>query len=286
MTIAMVLLAGCSSGGGGGTESPTSTSVDTTAGTTPTESPVHTTSAEPPMSSTPTPDGDGTPTPDEDGTPTPGGSDTNGSQLDARTMLSELNASDPFRNATQMEVSLINGSQNADILVKNDTDTQTQLIRFSQSSGGTLTLYTTPDYVAFRNTTSGEIRYGKPGGTVGTGVKFVAAFGILGGISYAGIVKWDKTGTTTIDGKSALVYESDSLNHTALNNKQNTDFGFDQNDVQSVDARMVVTRDGRIQSITVRIETSQTTVGSDLTVDYDDITITQPDWVDESKASS
>lgn len=250
LVAAMILLAGCS--GGGGTATPTDTET-----------------------------GNG------DGTTTPGSADGTDSQPSAQEALSDLNSSSssqPFANATEIEMTLFNGSDNVSLLIQNDSAAGTELIRLSSPSGGTQTFYNTTDYAALRNTTSGEVRYSEPGGNLGFGVAFASAFLLFGGLSYVGVVEWQQGGTTSIDGGSGFVYEADSLNETALSDQQNTDLGFQQGQVQSVDGRMVVSSEGRIQSITVEIETPDGTYGTDIALSYDPVTIQKPDWVDESQA--
>lgn len=251
LVAAMIVLAGCS--GGGGTATPTDGADDT-----------------------------------EDGTMTPGGDV--GPQPSTEEVFSSLNSSsggDPFGNATELDMTLYNGSDSTlTVLIQNNTDTGTQLTQFS-SEGETLTLYSTSDYVAQRNSTSGEIQYGEPDGNIGFGVNFAAAFALFAGLSYISLVEWEPAGTTSVNGGTGYVYEATSLNETALNNQGNQQMinpSFEQSDVQSVSGQMVVTSDIQFQSLTVEIETPDGTYGTDLSLRYDPVTIDKPDWVDESQA--
>jgi len=224
-----------------------------------------------------------------DGTPTnntTAADEMNMSQPSDPSELTNLSSGegDAFANATRIDATLFNGTEQLRLLTENDTAAGTQLLRINTSTGGTTTLYSTGDYTALRNTTSGEVEYGGPGSNIGFGVGFLSVFILAGSAGYAGLVEWDAAGTTTVDGESAFVYESDSLNETAFDERQRLNDGFEQGDVQSTDGRMVIGPDGRIYSINVEIETADGTFGTDMSIGYDDITITKPGWVDESEA--
>jgi hypothetical protein len=267
---AMILLAGCS-GGGGGAASPTEDSgTDAPATGTPTDGSS--------MEATPT-DGssmEATPTPDDDS------SDTDSQSGGGGTLVSAV-SDDPFGDATVTDGTWYNGTEQSSALIRNDTDAGRELIELTRPSG-TTSLYTTDDYVAVRNGTTGEVQYGGPDSFIGAGVAFEAGFTAYGVVFYIGAVEWEQTTTTTVDGEAADVYESDSLNETALNSNRNLNLGFEQSDVQSVDGRIVIGSDGKIQSANVQIETADGTYGGDLSLEYDDITVTKPSWVDESQA--
>lgn len=256
LTAMMILVAGC--GGGGGTATPTET---------------------------PEPDDEGTMTPDGD-TPMDGDTD---SQPNVSTALSNLSSSGSgsgtFGNAAEVDATLYNGSEQINLLIQNDTAANRTLIRLGSPSGGTNTLYSTSEFTALQNTTSGQVQYGEPNGNLGFGVAFAAVFIFAGSVAYAGIVEWEPAGTTS-DG--SYVYEADSLNETALNQNddqsQSLTPGFDQSSVQSVDGRLVISSDGQLQSINVEIATADGTFGTDLTVSYDPVSVSQPGWVDESQA--
>ena len=316
LTALMVVLAGCSGGGTtttapADTDAPDTTADDsemdsaettaddgmdpatTTAGmegtTTADDGMEATTTADDGMDATPTPDDspETTTTTDDEmvETTTPDDSmdDTDGSQPAVSNVLSDSSDSDPFANATQIEMTLYNGSQQVDLLIQNDTDSNAQILQLSRDAG-TTTLYQTSDYVATRNTTSGEVQYGEPDGNVGFGVSFASALFLFSGLSYASAVEWDEAGTTTVDGTNAFVYEADSLNQSFFENQQGFQATIESGSVQSVDARAVIKENGRIDSIEVLMETDRGTVGSSLVVSYDDISVEKPDWVDESQA--
>jgi len=199
--------------------------------------------------------------------------------------LSAAADSSPLDNSTAVDMTLYNGSDQSDVLARNDTANSRELVSLtSQSTSGSV--YTTEDYVAARNGTTGEVEYGEPDSSVGSSTEFAAGFTLIGGLFYVGLVEWEESGTTTVDGEEAIVYESDSLNETALsqNEGSGTGFGFEQSEVQSVNGEFVVGQDGQVHSITVEIETPEGTYGIDMAFEYDDITVEKPDWVDESQA--
>jgi hypothetical protein len=257
LVAAMILLAGCS--GGGGTATPTDTETDTENG-------------------------------GMDGTTTPGMNDGTADQPNVSEALQSLNTSDSdlFADATAIEMTLYNGSQQTEVLIQNDSATNTELIRFSTPQSGTLTYYNTTDYAALRNTSSGEVQYGAPGGNLGFGVGFGAALTLFAGLSYVSFVEWEQGGTTTVNGETAFVYEGDSLNQSALSSGDSQGFNpnFDQGSVDSVDGEMIINSDGQLQSINIDIRRSGERFGVDFSVNYDSVTIQTPDWVDESEAES
>ena len=289
LVAAMILLAGCS-GNGGTTASPdgTSTPAVTEDGTpTPGDgTPMDETPADgTPSETTPTDGTDGTDETDgTDGTDeTDGTTGEEDTVPNATAALSDVNTSDPFKDATSMEMTLYNGSQQTTLTFENDTDAGRERYEINTQSTDR-TMYSTADFAAIRNDTSGDVQYGEPDGNLASGIELSAGFLFFGGFIYTGVLEWQPPTETTIDGENVYVIESNSLNETILNNNQNYELGFDQNDVQSVNGRIVVSTDGRIQSITAKITTSDGTYGSELTLGYGPVTISQPSWVDESQA--
>jgi hypothetical protein len=258
----MILLAGCS--GGGGTASPTDTA-------TPGE----------------TADGDTTPVETTDGDDgaddgTDDGTDGQDTTLNASEAFSNVNTSESFSDATEIEMTLYNGSQQSTVLVQNNTNTGQELYEINAPDTQT-TMYSTEDYAAIRNGTSGEIQYEAPDGRNASGVRFSTGFFFLGGFIYIGLIDWQEPSQTTIDGESVYVIEGNSLNQSAFD-EQNFDLGFDPDNVQSVTGRTVITTDGEIRSINTEITTADETYGVDLSASTDQPSITKPDWVDESQA--
>lgn len=216
-----------------------------------------------------------------------GESGDSGGQDDAsstsNTPLSAVESDDPFAGATEFDGTAYNASQQTNALMINDTANDRELVELNRPSKGSAIVYTTNDYVAYRNTTTGTVRYGESDGAVGRRVVFRAAFTALTPVFYVDIVEWEQIGTTTVDGQDALVYGSSSFNETGYETASRR-FDFEPSDVRSTGGRMIISSDGRIHSVTVEIETTQGTYGGDLSVTYDDSTVDKPDWVDESQA--
>ena len=244
LVAAMILLAGCS-GGGGGAASPTEDSE---------------------MNATATGTGNGNST---------------SSDIAPQSAVSDNN---PFSSATEIDGTWYNGSQQSSALIRNDTSNDRKLVEYTDESGTTSELYTTEDYVAVRNGTTGDVQYGGPDSFIGAGVGISGSFTAGGALFYVGVVEWEQTGTTTVDGEQATVYESDSLNETGLNTDRSISYGFDQSEVQSVDGEMVISSEGQIHSANIEIETQDGTYGGEMSVEYGDINLTKPAWVDESEA--
>lgn len=213
---------------------------------------------------------------------TPAGGDN--SESSDTTPLSAVLSDDPLEEAREVDGTTYNGTSQATAVLRNDTSNNRELIEYTDESGTTSEVYTASDYVAYRNGATGEEQYGGPDSTVGGSVQFEAAFTAIGPLFYTDLVEWEQTGTTTVNGEDALVYEGDSLNQTAFDGGQFGAGQIEQSEVQSVDGRIVVGSNGRVYSTNVEIETQDGTYGGDMSVNYDDITVTQPGWVDESQA--
>lgn len=244
LVAAMLLLAGCS-GGGGGAASPSENATGT---------PANESGADIDMSQPSSPDG----------------------------LLNQSSGSG-FDNATDIDLVLYNGTEQISLVSKNDTESGTKLLELTTPDSGTRTVYTTSEYVAFRNSSNGEEEYGGPDSRVGSGVSFGSALLIFGATAYTDAVQWDAAGTTTVDGEGAFVYEADSLNQTS-EGQQGLNPAYEQDEVESVDGRLVIGPEGRIYDIRVEIEAPDGTYGTDMSVRYGDISITKPSWVDESQA--
>jgi len=101
-------------------------------------------------------------------------------------------------------------------------------------------------------------------------------------INVVGILDWEPTGTTTVDGEERYVFEADSINDTAAKAQG---WGLTSNNTE-VDARLTVGADGVIRSGDIELGTE----GSSFDVRFslrtgEGIDVTQPDWYDESEAN-
>lgn len=231
-----------------------------------------------PATETPTPETQtpGTPTPESDD----GGDDSSQS---SDSVLESALSDEPFMGGTVVDGTTYNGSQQTSAVIRNDTANNRELVELTDESGTTSEVYTTADYIAARNGTTGNVTYGGPNSFVGSSVTFEATFTAFGPAFFVGLVEWEESGTTTVDGEEATVLESDTFNESAYE-ASGLNFNFNSSDVQSTDGRIVVTSDGLIESATVEIETADGTYGGEMTVSYDDITLETPSWVDESEA--
>ncbi len=194
--------------------------------------------------------------------------------------MAAANASeDLFAGSVELDMTLINGSEQASFLWRNDT--QNQLVRLEGPSGSSDTYYITDGGSAYRNSSTGETRYGSGGGRLEAEAGFSALFAFAG-FAYIGIMDWEQARTTTVDGQDAVVYEADSINQSAI---ENTDFQTDGAEIQSASGEMVITEDG-LKSASVRITSSEGEAGVDLTITRGGISVSQPSWVDESQFGS
>lgn len=282
----MVLLAGCSTGGGG-TASPEAT-------TSPGEDA-----------------GDGTP--DDSGMENESDlnqpemnesdlnqSDMNESDSDMNDSDSELDqeAQEAFENfasddssgsATSFDgkakftMRFQNGSQETYLRINNDTENQLYVLNDSTRSGYT-TYYISPEGNAVWNTTTGEKRYGTGDKGIETQASFTA-FAVFAGFLYISIMDWEPSGTTSFDGETAYVLEADSLNQSAMQSSGDDGFNLDvDGQVGSATGRMVITQGGNIASADVDLTAGGQTSGVEINTETgDSITVDKPSWVEDSK---
>jgi len=269
----MVVFAGCSSGGNGGNET------DTNSTATPEMDEGDMTPSANDSDGGENTDGDSDTGPDGD-------SDSNGDDgtdgeptFETSPMAAANTSEDLFSGSVEVDMTLINGSEQASFLWRNDT--QNQLVQLDRPSGSSDTYYITDGGSAYRNSSTGETRYGSGDGRL-AGEAALSAFFAFAGFAYIGIMDWEQARTTTVDGQDAIVYEADSLNQSAT---ENTDFQTDGAEIQSATGEMVVTENG-LKSASVRITTSEGEAGVDLTITRGGISVSQPSWVDESQFGS
>jgi len=314
--VALVVLAGCSGGGGSSTATegeptPTDTPVEpkgtptdapADGGATPTDAPGESTpTATPTPGDTPTATEGATPTATEGATPTatarptPTATPTDDSDDSSDTeedplrngSVSSGGSSSFLDNATMIEVSIRNSSgQNVDFLLKNDTDADRALIQLTRSTVGTTTYYLTEEYNAMYNETTGEILYGQGDQGIELRAGFTAFYAFIP-LSYVGVMNWSVTDIRAVDGQERYVYESNSINQTALDQSDFQSSG----EIQSAEGRMVVTEDVLFPQISINLtyvnEAGTTAeVSVSMTMTDDDVTVEVPDWFDESEAES
>jgi len=324
--VAMVVLAGCSGGGGSSTptddaSTPTDAPADgmdtptkTPAGETPTEGGSTPTDAAgdgdtptktPASDDTPTktPASDDTPTPTPTATPsgstptaTPAGS-TGGppgyedGEFFNRTRFGQAYlqhiAAGPVAFNMTLRNNTAEASQNIGFSLVNDTEETLITLNNLEKSGST-TYFVQNGTDATRNTTSGEIRYAKGNNNgIELGAAFLTIFAVLPSV-YFSAMEWEQTDTRTSGGDTYYVYESNSLNQTALEQSDwETDGSF-----ETATGHMVMRSDGLVRNATVTLS-GTTASGTEVDLDIEmsmrdgsDITVEKPDWFDESDAES
>jgi len=279
-----VVVAGCSTGGNGGDGTP-----DSTPTTEMPEEPTQSADSSDNDSDDSTAD-DSDDNTDDDSDTDPDDTVDNGTQANLSESLENLNLSSSdsdslFGNATTINATLYNGSETTTLGIRNDTSAGRSILTLAfPGQSGETTYYETENFTAVRNTTSGEVRYGESDGNVGFDVTFASVFVLLASVSYVSLVEWEPAGQTTVNGHTAAVFEGDSLNQSAFDTTENMQVVFGPDEVESVDGRMVIGQDGTFYSLDVRITVSGETYGTDLSVGYEPVTVSQPGWVNESEA--
>jgi hypothetical protein len=185
-------------------------------------------------------------------------------------------------SATKLNATLYNGTTQGTMLIESNQTAGTTLYKLN-ASGYTTALYNTSEYAAFQNSTTGEVEYGEPG-SIGSNTAFASFYYLGAGSEYADIMMWEPAGTAWVNDNAAFVYESDSLNESVLAGRQRFITDIQQENVESVDGRMMISPDGEIYAVNVDIKTADNNYGIRMTFRYDSMTNIKPSWVDESKA--
>ncbi|MBX0287378.1 DUF7537 family lipoprotein [Haloarcula salinisoli] len=169
-------------------------------------------------------------------------------------------------------------NESASITVSYRNDTNAQLYEFSDvnQTGKTVT-YVHNGTDAERNTTTGEVTYGKV---------YIPQFPLLyvqALTSQAETLEWETAGTTTVDGELRYVLESNSVNDTAAKNENYSV----RSSNTTVDARLTVDSDGIIRSGDFDISSEDMSIQMVFSLDTSEsITVSQPDWYDEDEATA
>lgn len=267
-----VLFAGCIAPGGGESPTPSETTTDTEAGTQTAAETTTGTEAETPTESV------------EQTTETSGQGNSSGwAVVESFKLVSHSTGGDnsSTRSLTEAKFTYYHGMNQSNIQVKQEDG---RLLVSNNFTGTNLsareTVYSTDDYIAVRNHTAGDVTYTDPDNESAT--NRVRELKLVIGLAtnlYDSMLDWQQTGTTTVDGSDAQVYESDTLNTT------NESAPFDTSNVQSVEARKVVDSTGVARSMTVKIITPSGTYGVEVSTSFDDdVAVSKPDWVDESQS--
>jgi len=274
LVVLMVVLAGCNTGGTGGTPTAETTANGTETGT------VTETGGTATPAATETDTGDDSTQSGVDASEVPG---MEGSRLTNSSALVGAFSGAVFTGPADFETSYEANSERTTISVDRFTyqvrnDTQQQLY-VANSSTGTQTYFVDGDQAAVRNDTSGEIRYSNETNSIGAEASFTSFYAVIS-LSYIKALEWEATDTTTVHGEEHYVLEASELNETGL-----AQTSLSADNVTSADGRLVVGADGVVHSGRVSLS-GDADVSTTYSLRTDDsIDVTQPDWYDESQAS-
>ncbi|MDS0259456.1 hypothetical protein NDI56_08630 [Haloarcula sp. S1CR25-12] len=159
-------------------------------------------------------------------------------------------------------------------------DTEQQLFELNNTNSE-VTYFIDGEKAAARNESSGEVRYSNATNRVGGEAYFSTLYAGIS-LNYIPILEWEVTGTTTVDGETHYVLESNAVNETVL---QRPSSSLSAENVDSADGRLVAGADGVIHSGSVTIDGNK-----DIAVTFsmskdEGMDVTAPGWYDESQAS-
>jgi len=313
--VALVVLAGCS--GGGGSSTPTageSTPTETPAGM---DTPTATQSGEMPTNGTaagtPTPTAGqtptATPTDTDTPTPTPGDSGTPSGNLEPvssmsplprgvteqtvtnTTALFEAQSAALMSSGFEYDMRLYNTTQpDASIRIANDT--KATYMDFGLEQGLSQEYYVGPTEAGIYNSSTGRIAYGRGPTQVRTTAGFVSAIIGLYPRGFVASLDWETQGVYTTDGgEQRLVLESTSFNETGTAGIFAPSLVGDSETLQRAAGRIEVTSEGvvRYGNVTATVtQNGQTyTKGLEFTIGaFDSGSITKPDWLQNSPEPS
>jgi len=315
--VALVVLAGCSGGGGSSTQTeggstPTETpaGVDTPMATPSGETPTNGTAAGTPTATpvtgqtptaTPTDTDAPTATPtatlaDETPTATPAGSSDgppgySDGAIYNRTRFGQAYlphiAAGPVSFNMTLRNTTADASQKIRFTLVNDTE-ETLVTLNNLEQSGTTTYFIQNGTDATRNTTSGEIRYAQgENNNIEFAAGFLQIFALLPS-AYFSAMEWEQTDTRTIDGDTYYVFDSNSMNQTALDQSDwETNGNF-----RTASGHVVMRSDGFVREGWLRLSgttASGTEVDVEVTMSMrggSDISVEKPDWYDESDAET
>ena len=274
--VALVVLSGCSIiGGGGSTATPAETpESDGEPTPTPTETPTPDETPTPWSTATETPTAEptATATPTE---PTPVG------DLEPVSAMSSLPPGvedGAVTNVTALAAAnqdlLTAGGHDLDMSIENSTregagrfrvanDTEASIVRLTEADGAAgstdLSTYFDGEEAGIRNRTSGEVAYGHGPTNTRRGARFISGLAYVLPRAYVSAPAWETAGSRTTDsGEERLVLHADALRPES---ERGSDFGGvsgTDEEVQSVDARLEVTPDGLVRTLTVSLDLERT----------------------------
>jgi len=266
--VALVVLSGCSLIGGGGSTA------------TPAETPDS--DGEPTQTPTETPTPDETPTPWATGTETPTATEsTPVGDLEPVSAMSSLPPGvedGAVTNVTALAAAnqnlLTAGGHDLDMTIENSTregagrfrvanDTEASLVQLTEAEGAAgltdLTTYFDSEEAGIRNRTSGEVAYGHGPTNTRWGARFISELAYVLPRAYISAPAWETAGSLTTDsGEERLVLQADALRPESERGANFGGVSGTNEEVQSVDARLEVTPDGLVRTLTVSLDLEQT----------------------------
>jgi hypothetical protein len=266
--VALVVLSGCSLIGGGGSTA------------TPAETPDS--DGEPTQTPTETPTPDETPTPWATGTETPTATEsTPVGDLEPVSAMSSLPPGvedGAVTNVTALAAAnqnlLTAGGHDLDMTIENSTregagrfrvanDTEASLVQLTEAEGAAgltdLTTYFDSEEAGIRNRTSGEVAYGHGPTNTRRGARFISELAYVLPRAYISAPAWETAGSLTTDsGEERLVLQADALRPESERGANFGGVSGTNEEVQSVDARLEVTPDGLVRTLTVSLDLEQT----------------------------
>ena len=263
--VALVVLSGCSLIGGGSTATPAETPDS---------------DGEPTQTPTETPTPDETPTPWATGTETP--TTTKSTPVGDLEPVSAMSSLPPgvedgaVTNVTALAAAnqnlLTAGGHDLDMIIENSTregagrfrvanDTEASLVQLTEGAAGStdLTTYYNGEEAGIRNRTSGEVAYGHGPTSARSGAQLISGIAYILPRTYVSAPDWKTAGSLTTDsGEERLVLQADTLRPESERGANFGGVSGTDEEVQSVDARLEVTPDGLVRTLTVSLDLEQT----------------------------
>lgn len=304
--VALVALSGCSLIGGGGSTATPAETPGSDGTPTPTETPTST------PDETPTPWSTATPTAEPTATPTPTATEsTPVGDLEPVSAMSSLPPGvedGTVTNVTALAAAnqerLTAGGHDLDMTIENSTregagrfrianDTEATLVRLTEAEGAAgstdLSTYYDSEEAGILNRTSGEVSYGNGPTTARSGAQFISGIAYLLPRAYVAAPDWETAGSRTTDsGEERLVLQADTLRPESERGSQIGGVSGTNEEVQSVDARLEVTPDGLVRTLTVSLDLERTdgeTYTQTLSYTAEDLesgSLDRPTWLSEA----
>lgn len=276
--VALVVLSGCSIIGGGGSTATPAETPEAGGEPTPTQTPVET--ATPDGTPTPWSTGTETPTPTAEPTATPTATPTASTPVGDLEPVSAMSSLPPgvedgsVTNVTALAAAnqdlLTSGGYDLDMTIENSTregagqfrvanDTDASLVRLTEAEGATgatdLSAYSDSEEGGILNRTSGAVSYGHGPTSARRGARLISGLAYILPRAYVSAPAWETAGSRTTDsGEERLVLQADTLRPESERGAGFGGVSGTNEEVQSVDARLEVTPDGLVRTLTVSLD--------------------------------